>query len=205
AVPTQWLNEVAVWEALLDRMPMTALIRNLGKMTAVGLLEPFSSAARRVAEKLRDATALKRARVHPMATLIAEKIYAQGRGAKGDLTWDPLAKIVEALDDAFYATFSNVNPCGKPMLLALDVSGSMGGSMIAGSCLSAREASAALALITAVTETEYHIMGFSNQFMPLNISPRMRLHDVVKKISNLPFEGTDCALPMVWARKNKLR
>jgi 60 kDa SS-A/Ro ribonucleoprotein len=205
AIPTQWLNEVAVWDALLDRMPMTAMIRNLGKMTAVGLLKPFSFAARRVAEKLRDETALQRARVHPMAILIAEKIYAQGRGAKGDLTWDPLAKIVDALNEAFYATFNNVDPCGKPILLALDVSGSMGGSMIAGSCLSAREASAALALITAATDTEYHIMGFSNQFMPLDISPRMRLADVVKRIGNLPFQATDCALPMVWARQNKLR
>ena len=40
--------------------------------------------------------------------------------------------------------------------------------------------------------------------MPLNISPRMRLDDVVKRISDLPFEGTDCALPMVWAREHKL-
>jgi 60 kDa SS-A/Ro ribonucleoprotein len=31
AIPTQWLNEVAVWDALLQRMPMTAMIRNLGK------------------------------------------------------------------------------------------------------------------------------------------------------------------------------
>ncbi|MBI2950197.1 MAG: TROVE domain-containing protein, partial [Verrucomicrobia bacterium] len=27
AIPTQWLNEVAVWDALLQRMPMTAMIR----------------------------------------------------------------------------------------------------------------------------------------------------------------------------------
>jgi 60 kDa SS-A/Ro ribonucleoprotein len=27
AIPTQWLNEVVVWEALLERMPMTAMIR----------------------------------------------------------------------------------------------------------------------------------------------------------------------------------
>ena len=40
--------------------------------------------------------------------------------------------------------------------------------------------------------------------MPLNISPRMRLDDVVKRISGLPFERTDCALPMVWARRNQL-
>src|SRR6516162_10067093 len=44
AVPTQWLNDVAVWEALLERMPMTAMIRNLGKMTSLGLLKPFSDA-----------------------------------------------------------------------------------------------------------------------------------------------------------------
>ena len=30
----------------------------------------------------------------------------------------------------------------------------------------------------------------------------MRLDDVVKRISNLPFEATDCALPMIWAREN---
>lgn len=27
---------------------------------------------------------------------------------------------------------------------------------------------------------------------------------MVKRIGNLPFEGTDCALPMTWARENKL-
>jgi 60 kDa SS-A/Ro ribonucleoprotein len=35
AVPTQWLNEVAVWDALLQRMPMTAMVRNVGKMTSL--------------------------------------------------------------------------------------------------------------------------------------------------------------------------
>ena len=63
-----------------------------------------------------------------------------------------MAKIVDALDAAFYASFQNVEPCGKPVLMALDVSGSMAASLIAGSCLSAREASAALALITAANE-----------------------------------------------------
>src|SRR5882724_2572011 len=40
-------------------------------------------------------------------------------------------------------------------LLALDVSGSMGGGSVAGSCLTPREASAAMALVTAATEEEY--------------------------------------------------
>jgi 60 kDa SS-A/Ro ribonucleoprotein len=204
AIPTQWLNEPRVWEALLPRMPMTAMVRNLGKMTSLGLLKPFSAAKKLVLAKLKDAKALKRARIHPLAVLVAQKIYAQGHGDKGALKWSPVSKIVDALDEAFYATFSNVEPCGKPMLLALDVSGSMGCSAIAGSCITAREASAAMALITAATETEYHIMGFSNRFVPLNISPRMRLDAAVKAIGNLPFEATDCALPMIWAAQNRV-
>jgi len=151
AIPTQWLNEVAVWEALLPKMPMTAMIRNLGKMTSIGLVQPFSEVAKLIVRKLSDETVLKRARIHPLAVLIAEKVYAQGRGDKGSLTWKPVPQIIDALDEAFYATFQNVEPCGKPVLLALDVSGSMDASKIAGSCLSAREASAAMALVTAAT------------------------------------------------------
>ena len=205
AIPTQWLNEAVVWEALLERMPMTAMIRNLGKMTSLGLIAPFRDAKRLIVGKLRDETALKRARIHPLAILVAQKIYAQGHGDKGALKWSPVAAIVDALDEAFYATFQNVEPCNKPVLLALDVSGSMGGSMIAGSCLSAREASAAMALITAASEPEYHIVGFSGGMVLLNISPRMRLDQVIKVISALPFDRTDCAQPMLYAQRERLR
>jgi 60 kDa SS-A/Ro ribonucleoprotein len=218
AIPTQWLNEVVVWEALLERMPMTAMIRNLGKMTSLGLLAPFSDAKRLIVRKLRDETVLKRARIHPLAVLVAQKIYAQGHGDKGALKWSPVTAVVDALDEVFYATFQNVEPCGKPVLLALDVSGSMAASKIAGSCISAREASAAMALITAATESECEIIAFSAGasgyggmhgggepgITRVNLSPRMRLADVIKSIESIPMGGTDCALPMLWAARNKL-
>ncbi len=41
AIPTQWLNEVELRNALLQQMPLTALVRNLGKVSAVGLMKPF--------------------------------------------------------------------------------------------------------------------------------------------------------------------
>src|SRR5262245_205158 len=47
-VPTNWLTEPEVWDALLERMPLTALVRNLATMTRVGLLTPSSEATRRV-------------------------------------------------------------------------------------------------------------------------------------------------------------
>ena len=219
AIPTQWLNQLEVWDALLQHMPTTALIRNLGKMTSLGLIKPLSDAAKLVVTQLSDEQVLQRARIHPLAVLIAEKVYAQGHGEKGDLRWKPVAKIVDALDAAFYATFSNVEPCGKPVLLALDVSGSMEASRIAGSCLTAREASAALALVTAATEPEYAIIAFSAPagggfggmhgggepgITRVTLSPRTRLDDVIKQIRSIPAGGTDCALPMVWARREKL-
>jgi 60 kDa SS-A/Ro ribonucleoprotein len=37
------------------------------------------------------------------------------------------------------------------------------------------------------------------------LSPRMRLDDVIKRIQAIPAGGTDCALPMVWARRQKLQ
>ena len=41
--------------------------------------------------------------------------------------------------------------------------------------------------------------GWDFGITPLDISPRQRLDDVVRLTSELPFGGTDCALPMRWA------
>lgn len=195
---TEALTHKQVWEALLVKMPMTAMLRNLGNMTKLGLLEPMSQAASEVARRLRDVNRLKKARVHPLVILTALKVYQQGRGVRGSGEWRPVSQVVDALDDAFYLAFQAVEPTGKRMLLALDVSGSMD-ALIAGSPLSCRVAAAALALVTARTEPIYEIMAFSNRFMSLEISPRERLDDVVRKVTGLSFEETDCALPMLYA------
>ena len=202
-IPTQYLNDVGVWEALLQKMPMTAMIRNLAKMTAIGLAAPLSQASKLIVQRLDDQEYLRKSRVHPLAVLIAARQYAAGHGDKGSLTWTPVPAVSQALDEAFYAAFGNVVPTGKNILYALDVSGSMGMGTVAGTSITPREATAALALVMASTEKNYHIMGFSNQFMPLNIHPNMTLAEATRAISNLPFEGTDCALPMVWASQTK--
>ena len=60
----------------------------------------------------------------------------------------------------------------------------------------------AMSMVVARTERNHHLMGFTDQFIPLNISPRMRLDTVVQNVSCLPFGRTDCALPMLWALEN---
>jgi len=201
-VPTQWLKSPEVWEALLATMPMTALIRNLSTMTRVGLVTQTSLAANAITDQLCDPHRLAKARVHPLAILSALSTYKAGHGKT--TTWEPVAKIVDALDRAFYASFGHVEGTGKRMLLALDVSGSMGCDSIAGVNLTPRVASAAMALVTAATERDHAFVGFSTQLVPLTISPLQRLDDVERAISGLPFGGTDCARPMVWAQDNRV-
>jgi 60 kDa SS-A/Ro ribonucleoprotein len=207
AVPTHFLAAPAVWEALLETdMPMTALIRNLATLTRVGLLVPGSDVTRRLIAQLGDVERLHAARIHPIAVLAALKTYAQGKGERGKSTWTPVPQVVDALDGAFYATFQNVEPTGKRWLLALDVSGSMGVGTVSGvPGLTPRVASAAMALITAATEQHHTFLGFAHELIPLKISPRQRLDDVVAAISGIPFGGTDCALPMVWAIEHKAK
>ena len=216
-VPTEMKRHPEVWEALLPQMGMTALLRNLGKMTEVGLLGAMSDAEQFAVSRLSKAEALRTARVHPLALLVALKTYGQGHGDKGKLTWKPRQKIVDALDRAFYLSFETLAPTGARTLLALDVSGSMTGPPIAGMPgISPRVGSAAMALVTAAVEPRHEIVAFTNgkyrsRFVgygsgisPLAISPRMRLDQVVEAVSTLPFGGTDCALPMLWAADNKV-
>ncbi|MDX1994163.1 MAG: TROVE domain-containing protein [bacterium] len=217
ALPTQWLNEAAVWAAMLPKMPMTAMIRNLATMSRVGLLTPLSEAENTVVSKLTNADALRKARVHLIAVLSAMRVYALGFSLKGRAyaphaangsggkEWTATPRILDALDTAFELAFKNVEPTNQRMMLALDVSGSMSTGAIAGvPVLTPRDGSAAMAMVTARTETNYHIISFQDRIVPLNISAKMRLTDVVQATSNLPFGRTDCAQPMVYAQANNI-
>lgn len=205
ALPTEMLKHKIIWEALLEDMPMQALVRNLGVMTANGVLTSnFDENTKRVVEMLGNGDVIEKSKLHPYAVLLALKTYSTGHGMKGKLSWTPVPKIVAALDEAFYKAFRNAQPTGKNVLIGLDVSGSMDGSKIHNSTISAREASAAMALVTARTEPNHQIMAFSNQFMRLNIDPRSRLEDVCRVTAQLPLQGTDCSLPMTWAMQMRL-
>jgi 60 kDa SS-A/Ro ribonucleoprotein len=204
AVPTPLLISADVWAALLDDMPITAMIRNLGVMSKIGLLTHDSEASRTVRARLADADRLRKARVHPLAVLAALKVYAQGHGERSKATWKPVPAVVDALDAAFYTAFGNVAPTGKRIRLALDVSSSMDGARIAGlPFLSAREASACMALVTAVREPNHEFVAYSDKLVPVAISPRQRLDDVVKTLQAIPMGGTYCALPVMDALKSK--
>lgn len=193
-INTQYLNDAAVWDALNEAMPITATIRNLNKMTQVGLLTDRSEATKLVVDRITDPDTLRRGRVHPFAILIALKTYEQGHGQKGSLTWNPVKKIVNALDEAFYASFKTVEPTGLRWELGLDVSGSMAwtGQETPGG-MSPATLAAAMALVTANVEPNYRIKAFGSRLKDMTdkVRPSMRLDEVVRLFGGMNFGGTD--------------
>lgn len=191
------MTSTEVWDALLADMPMAARIRNLATMTRAGVLSPGSAGTSKVVTELGNDERIRRARVHPVAIMAALRTYAAGRGPRGRNHWNPVREVVDALDAAFYTAFANVEPAGKRLLLALDVSSSMTWGDVGGvPGLTPRDASAALALVTASIEPHYETVGFfagkrgwkagrrprkwylgADGLTPLPIGPRQRLDD----------------------------
>jgi 60 kDa SS-A/Ro ribonucleoprotein len=227
ALQSQHLRSSEVWTALIPTMGLGALVRNLGRMTAIGTLVSGNEAVDTVLARLSDSESLRSARLHPISVLSALLTYRAGRGVRGSTTWAPVTSVIDALDGAFYASFANVEPAGKRTLLALDVSGSMSMGTVAGVVgLTPRVASAAMAAITLATEPKVQTIAFtasaagstfwkspskSRQYnyeygvIPLALSARQRLDDIVGTVRDLPFGGTDCALPMLYALDKGLK
>lgn len=199
-VPTNFHNQATVWETIIDQgqLGLTALIRQLPRLTNLKVTE---TRFKEIKALLQNEDQLKRARVHPITILNAMIAYKSGTTRSG-VNYSPSARIIDLLDDAFYASVGFVEPTGKRVCLALDVSGSMDFFGISGMSLTPRDASAALAMITAKTEQDYKVMAFTREFQELSISPRQRLDDVIRTVSNRSFGGTDCSLPMRWAQAN---
>ncbi len=196
-IPTELLNNMEVWTALLPTMPDIALLRNLNKMTLCGLFKE-QSMLNLVCDKIG-----KIKNIHPMNMLISLKMYDNGKGFKGSNTWTPEANIVSALDKQFYKLFNECSPTGARICIAMDVSGSMHCAQALGTeCMNAAEISCALAMVMKHVDSTIDIMGFSRNFVKLDIDPKNSLADNLRKIRNLPFESTDISKPFSWAIEN---
>ena len=224
-MPSEQLDKPEVWEALAERMPLTALIRNLATLTRVGVIAPMKSAW--VCERLNaigNARTEDFTRIHPINVLSALLTYRSGKGVRGSNTWTPVPQVVDALDQAFDQSFATAPQTNQRFYLGIDVSGSMASGAVAGvPGLTPRMAAAAMAMAIARREPNHYIAGFANgrdpsrhvghrfgstmggaTMAPLSITATDSLADAVHKTQGLDFGGTDCALPMLDALEKKI-
>ena len=201
-VPTDKLKEKSVLEALLQKMPMTATIRQLNRFTAAGLFTSRTDEnTQLVVKRLTDVEQLRKGRVHPITLLNAMRMYAQGRGDKGSLVWSPNQAIVDAMSEGFELSFTTLEPTNKRILVGVDISGSMH-AKTTGLSISCHEAAAAIALAILKTEPNAELMYFSDRVHQVKVGKRSSYEEVLRSVSG--GGGTDCSLPYKYAKDKKL-
>ena len=83
-LPDAALGEAEVWSKLIGNgVPQTALMRQLPRLTRLGLLAPMSGTLEVVVGQLTDRDRLAKARVHPVNVLVAARTYASRRVGAG--------------------------------------------------------------------------------------------------------------------------
>lgn len=194
-VPTEYLGKPDVWKALAERMPMHALIRNLGNLSKHKILGPFDDLTGKLMAQLASEEALQKARVHPLQLLIASATYGMGRGLRGKGEWEVNAKVMDALHEAFLLSFKNVQPIGKKIVTAIDTSGSMSQSVNGVENLLATGAAAAIAMLFAQVEPNTFSLHFNTTAGEFPIMKRDSLNDVADRASRIGG-GTDLSAPV---------
>ena len=207
-VPTTLFGSKEIWLTLLDTMPLEALLRNLGKLTQIGVV---ADKHREIVARLVNQTEVLKARIHPIKVLIASKIYKNGCGDSGSLTWTPNAYISVALTDLFRISYGAVTPTGKRIMLGIDVSGSMSTPVLGSKVLTCRDASIAMALLYLETEKDVSAVAFSNELTDLIAPSRfqirrgMTLDQALAATNGMAFSSTNCVLPIHHAIKHNLQ
>jgi len=195
-IPTQLMSSSEIWGSLIEGMGMTALIRNLGKISSIGIMPQFRQ---KVCDMLTNQAEITKTRIHPIQVLIALKTYMAGKGDLGKLVWTTDRIVLDTLSTTFKMSFGNVERTGKRIMLALDVSGSMDCATAGAPSVSCREGATAMAMATLAAEGEANtsIYAFTTVFKDMNgrIKPNMTVQDAIRATQDV-FGGTDCALPM---------
>ena len=211
-LPTHLMSSPAIWTHLLKDMGLTALIRNLGKLSSIGVM---ASRRQEIVAMLGNEKQIRDSKVHPFAVLVVMKVFSKGAGELGSMTWPIDNYIVTALSNTFVKAFGNIPKTGKRIMVALDVSGSMSGAFCAGSTsVSCRDGSVAMAMATVLAERDEngqlspntHVYSFTTVFKNVTgafSTPGLTLDQAIRGTNDV-FGGTDCALPMKHATDHRI-
>jgi 60 kDa SS-A/Ro ribonucleoprotein len=190
-IPSQFQKEPLIWTALIPDMPYQALIRNLGRITAYGALNVTNELA--VNTRIKDVETIKRSRVHPLSIMLALRQYAEGKGDKGSVSWQPNARVLDSLNAAFYAAMEAQEEREARVLVIVDVSSSMG-RKLSGKNMWPHEAAAAMTLSAMHRYTVVDTLAVDTQVHALPISKSQRLDDAYRLLERTGGGGTDLAV-----------
>jgi 60 kDa SS-A/Ro ribonucleoprotein len=208
-IPTSLFASREIWATLLETMPLEALLRNLGKMTQNGVA---GDKYKEIVARMTDQTAILKARIHPIKVLVASKVYKNGHGDLGSLSWVPNSFIANAFTQLFRLSYGTITPTGQSIMVAVDVSGSMSSAVLGSKVLTCRDASIAMALLYLETEKNVSVVGFSAGLTDMSgpssrnqLRRGMTIDEGLAATNGMAFSSTDCVLPILHAINHNLK
>lgn len=198
-LPTEYLNDKKVWEAMLPHMKDTALVRNLATMTAKEVMKSaFDDSTQVVIEKI------SRVKLHPVNMFIALRTYNRGKGIRGSQVWTPLPKVVDALERNYMASLVTTEGSGKRVLYAQDISGSMASAVLGSVDMPAVEVAAGVMHALNAMEKRIELCVFNTEASPAKIQEGASVLAIASQMRNMLGGGTDLSSPIQYAMDRKL-
>jgi 60 kDa SS-A/Ro ribonucleoprotein len=214
-IPTEFLRFKEVWRALLLFMPMTALLRNLGKLTKYGLLQPGSEEEARVCSRIENKQILQGARLHPIQILSSLNGYRRGRGLRtNQRRWAVNPNIVQSLMKAFVAQLnSTIQPPNqsRQILVAINTQISMDNHVVGIPLMNCKQTAAAIAMTLKVCHSSSQTVTFGSantaQLFPLQRENNM--FDVEQNLEEIQTrqdrDSANFKAPFQYALENMTR
>lgn len=200
-VPFQMLTALelsdAAWAQIARQSGWQMVRMNLNTFARHGVYQ-LPGMTEAIAQKLRDANAIAKAKVFPYQLLSAYK------AATEDV---PLA-IREALQDALEIALSNVPQIEGKVVVCPDVSGSMSSAVTGyrGSATSAVRCIDVAALVAAALLRKNEgtsVLPFENDVVRCELNPRDTVMTNAQKLAAIGGGGTNCSAPLARLNQQK--
>ena len=159
-IPSYWLNNHSIWRTLLNNMSTITLLKNLNKMTLIGLFYNNPDIINIVLHKLNESND-----INPFQYLITLKLYKL-------LNKQMIPTILNTLDNLLQKSIinNNYNLYQKKILIGVDISYNMLNTTVNGiKYLSCIELSCLLSIIFTYINKNTNIIKITDTFSDVNL------------------------------------
>lgn len=203
AVPFQMLTaldlDATAWTAIARRASWQMTRMNLNTFARHGVFAQ-RGLPRLIAKRLRDATAIAKARVFPYQIM----------AACHTLVADVPQVVVEALQDAMDMAIRQVPRVSGTIYVCPDVSGSMSSPVTgyrpgASSTVRCIDVAALMAASVLRQNPQAAVLPFEEHVVPLRLDARDGVLANAAKLAAVGGGGTNCSAPLAWLNRRKAR
>lgn len=204
-VPFQMLTALPLgtkeWTAIARKAGWTMTRMNLNTFQRHGVFAD-SEMVKLIADRIRNADEIKRAKVFPYQLLMAYKMAEANREIPREIT--------EALQDAMEIATENVPAIKGKVYVLPDVSGSMSSAVTGrrrGSTTAVRCIDVAGLMASALLRTNptAEVLPFENDVVNVRLNPRDSVMTNAQKLASVGGGGTNCSAPLARLNKQKAK